>query len=198
MSVYSDVSIVNIALADIGEAPISSLDQNSSTAKKANAMYEIKRDELLRMHPWGFAKKRILLPLSLEKPAWGYANYYLIPSDSLKILDVDTGHHPFHKEGKYIATDATNVGLLYVKRETDTNMYDSSFVSLFAKYLSANLAWSIKGSRTLRSDLMNEFKADLALARGYSATEGTPNNLLELDGDGIVAGAAKVGRVSTY
>ena len=195
---YTDVIIANVALADIGEAPISALDQNSSTAKKISAMYDIKRDELLRMHPWGFAKKRVLLAKSLEVPSWGYANYCLIPSDNLKILEVDTGEHRFNKEGKYIATDATEVGMLYIHRETDADMFDASFVSLFAKYLSANLAWSVKGSRTLRSDLMNEFLKDLALARGYSATEGTPLNAMEFEGDGIVAGAARAGQISRY
>lgn len=198
MSIYSDVNIVNMALADIGESPISALDQNSSTAKKADAMYSIKRDELLRMHPWGFAKKRVLLAKAVEKPTWGYENFFLIPVDQVKILEVDTGHERFNKEGRYIATDAEKVGMLYIKRETDTNLYDPSFVSLFAKYLAANLAWSIKGSRTLRSDLMQEFLKDLALARGYSATEGTPLNAMEFDGDGIVAGAARAGQISRY
>lgn len=195
---YTDIDIVNMALTDIGEAPIQALSQNSSTAKKVDAIFELKRDELLRMHPWAFAKKRIKLAEAIEKPAWGYTKNFIIPDDCLRILEIDTGNCPFHKEGKYIATDVGTVGLLYIRRENDANLYDASFVSLFSKYLAASLAWSIKGSRTLRSDLMNEFNRDLALARGYSAMEGTPHAAMEFDGDGIVAASPRVGRISAY
>jgi len=198
MSIIADVDIVNMSLAEIGESPINSLDQNSSVARKVKAIYYLKRDELLRMHPWGFAKARVFLAKSVEKPVWGYSKYYLIPEDCLKILTIDVGEHPFHKEGRYIATDSDQAGLLYISRVEDSNLFDASFKTLFSKYLSANLAWPIKGSRTLRSDLMNEFNRELSLARGYSATEGTPHSILEFDGDGIIAGSAGRGRISTY
>lgn len=195
---YTDVSLVNMALADIGEAPISDFNQNSSTARKVASIYYLKRDELLRSHPWAFAKKRILLAQSSDTPPWGYSKYHIIPDDCLRILDINTWDCPYHKEGSYIATDSDKVGLLYIYRVEDPNEFDSSFVALFSKYLSANLAWSIKGSRTLRSDLMNEFNRDLALARGYSATEGTPHADMSYEGDGEIITSARSGRISAY
>lgn len=195
---YTDVSIVNGALALVGEAFLTSLDDNTSVAKKVKVIYDQKRDKLLREHPWGFSKARVLLALSSEKPPWGYHNKYIIPDDCLRVLEINcSGDHVV--EGKYILTNSKQVGLLYVKRVEDANIFDSSFVNLLILDLAADLAWSLKGSRTLREDLKTEFKQELRLARGYSATERTPPSNMEFGGEGIVAASAKYGRpISRY
>lgn len=195
---YTDVTIVNNALSLVGEAPISSLDESTSVAKKVKIIFEHKRDALLRSHPWGFAKSRVLLALSVDKPAFGYHNKFVLPDDCLRIIKLDCVR-PFNREGNYVLTDADQVGLLYVKRVTDANAYDSSFVHLLSLDLASDLAWSLKGSRTLREDLKNEFTTALRLARGYSATEGSPDSILDYGGEGIVAQSARVGhKISRY
>lgn len=194
---YTDVSIVNTALAKVGEAPISSLDDQTSVASTIKILYEQKRDKLLREHPWNFAKARLLLALSANKPAFGYDNMFIIPDDCLRVLEISCNSE-HSKEGRYILTNAREVGLLYVKRETDANVYDASFVDLLSLGLAVDLAWALKGSRTLRDDLRTEFINELRLARGYSATESTPKSNMEY-GDGIVVTAAKAGhKISRY
>lgn len=195
---YTDVGIVNAALVKVGEAPITSLDENTSTAKKSKIIYTQDKDSLLRSHPWGFAKKRVMLALSTDKPAFGYQNKFILPDDCLRILDVYCGRM-FNKEGNYILTDDTQVGLLYVWRVDDANLFDASFVEILTLSLLSSFAWAFKGSRTLREDYMNQFAAQLRLARGYSATEGSPGSILEYGGEGIVAQSARVGhKISRY
>lgn len=195
---YTDVGIVNTALVKVGEAPITSLDENTSVAKKAKIIYEQDRDSLLRCHPWGFAKKRVMLAKSSDKPAFGYQNQFILPDDCLRILSVHCGSS-FNKEGNFILTDDTQVGLLYVWRVDDANMYDASFSELLTLSLLSSFAWAFKGSRTLREDYMNQFATQLRLARGYSATEGSPGSILEYGGEGIVAQSARVGhKISRY
>lgn len=195
---YSDVTIINNALTKVGEAPITSIDEQSSVAKKVKIIFEQKRDNLLRKHPWGFAKERVMLALSSDTPAFGYSKKFILPEDNLRILKIDCVRD-FNKEGNYILTDASQVGLLYIKRVTDANIYDASFVELLSLDLASDLAFSLKGSRTLREDLKNEFERELRLARGYSATEGSPGSILDYGGEGIVAQSARVGhKLSRY
>lgn len=86
----SEVDIVNIALSHLGDtANVSSIDppEGSAQAQHCARFYPIARDALLEMHAWGFATKRIVLPLlsdSLEQ--WKYV--YQAPSDALNLIAV--------------------------------------------------------------------------------------------------------------
>ena len=51
----SKITICNLALAQLGQAPISSLTQEDEKARRLNLFYEPVRDEVLRSHNWGFA-----------------------------------------------------------------------------------------------------------------------------------------------
>ena len=51
----SKITICNLALAQLGQAPISSLEQDDERARRLNLFYEPVRDEVLRTHNWGFA-----------------------------------------------------------------------------------------------------------------------------------------------
>jgi hypothetical protein len=185
---YTDVKICNLALAEIGEAPISSLTDDTKKARQLNTMYALKRDELLRMHPWGHSRKRVVLAKTNNTPLFDFAYEFLIPSDCLKILKIDCDYR-FSREGDKILTDSSEVRLFYVFRNEDPNSYDSEFVTMFAKYLAYSLAWSLKGTRTLREDLKNEFELSLRLARHSSAVESSPLYDMEYEGEGTLIAA---------
>jgi len=189
---YTDIKICNLALAKLGESPITALSENNNRARLLRDLYYLKRDELLRMHPWGFARKRIALAQDSEVPLFDFGAQFLIPSDCLKILKIDCDSR-FSREGNKILADSTEMFLFYVFRNEDVDTYDSQFVSLFAEYLAIDLAWSLKGSRTLRADIFREFQNSLALARNSSATESTPLYDMEYEGEGRVM-AARAGR----
>jgi hypothetical protein len=193
---YTDVKICNLALSKLGEAPITSLSDSTNKARTLNAMYGLKRDELLRMHPWGFAKKRQSLAKDLVKPLFEFSNQFLIPSDCLRILKIDA-EDKYSREGDKVLSNASEVFLFYIFRNEDPNSWDSEFVSLFANYLAIDLVWNLKGTRTLRADLDREFQEKLALARHTSATESTGLDSLEYNGQGTLI-AVRQGRPESY
>lgn len=83
----SDVEIANLALAHLGEdANIASLDppEGYPHAERCARFYTIARNNLLELHPWGFATKHVSSPAQRESEtsSWQYA--YVMPSDCLK------------------------------------------------------------------------------------------------------------------
>lgn len=193
---YSEVKVCNLALVQIGETPIPSLEENSKKARHLKTLFPMVRDKLLRSHPWGFAKKRVLLAEDSTTPLFEYDKQFLLPSDWLKILQIECQDR-YVREGDKILTNASSVGLLYIFRNEDVNSWDSSFVNLMAKSLSVDLAWSLKGSRTLRADLTQEYRVDLALAMHNSAYDSTPLSDMEYEGEGRIV-AKRSGRIESY
>lgn len=88
----SDVDIVNLALAEIGDtATVTSLNPPSGSVQAAICarFYPMARDALLEMHTWQFATKRVSLALlseSNQPNQWTYT--YAQPTDALNLMAV--------------------------------------------------------------------------------------------------------------
>lgn len=119
----SEVEICNLALANIGDsATVASLypPEGSAQAEHCARFYPIARDSLLEMHPWGFATKRIQLPLLTSNwSEWDYC--YALPNDTLNLLAV----LPPDATDDYSATtvDPDIAGLPYFAPVTVTTAY---------------------------------------------------------------------------
>jgi hypothetical protein len=85
------VSICNLALGHLGDgATVSSIDppEASSQAEYCAQFYPIARDQMLELHDWNFATRRIAAALLATDPwtQWRFA--YEVPSDALRVFSV--------------------------------------------------------------------------------------------------------------
>lgn len=99
-----DLTIINDALARIGGPPVFALDEESSLVRQVLAVYEVRRDALLGMWTWEFAKltrKLSAVPKTTgngynAQHKWGngYAYAFALPGDRIgtprKVLDCPT------------------------------------------------------------------------------------------------------------
>lgn len=86
----SDINIVNLALAHLGETgSVVSIDppEGSAQANFAAQFYPIARDALLQPYPWNFNTRRIA-PATLTSQTTSYAFAYPIPGNALNIFSV--------------------------------------------------------------------------------------------------------------
>lgn len=86
----SVVDICNLALAHLGDsATVSSISppEGSPQAFHCQTFYPIARDSLLEQHNWGFAAKRMSLPLLTSTiTEWTYC--YGLPADAINFIEV--------------------------------------------------------------------------------------------------------------
>lgn len=80
----SAVSICNIALIELGEAPITALTESNKRATLCNARYDDVRRFVLRSHPWNCARKQAQLAASATVPLFTWTNKYPLPSDFIR------------------------------------------------------------------------------------------------------------------
>jgi hypothetical protein len=153
----SDVQIANMALTYLGVDPITNLAEDSTPAKKVNAIYNLTRDSLLADHNWSFAVKRTSLARLSETPSYGYSYFFQLPSDFVTL--VETKERFEHRiEGDKLATDNDSVSIEYIYRLTDPAKFSTSFVELLALRLASDLAYSMVGSITLKQDMNDKYK----------------------------------------
>ena len=65
------VSVANLALSNLGEAPIQNLTDNNARARIASARIDDVIRSVLRMHDWNSAMKRVALT-KIDDPLFGY------------------------------------------------------------------------------------------------------------------------------
>ena len=123
----SVVQIVNNALVRIGANSITALTENSEAARAANVIYEQVRDATIRDHVWNFAVKRVQLAQDTETPAFEYSYQYALPSDCLRVLQMQEKTMVYKIEGRKLLTDeGTAIGLYEIQQLLFQNCHFAS------------------------------------------------------------------------
>lgn len=173
----SEVSIINRALNLLGSRPITARTDATETARVANASFDDIRDELLREHPWNFATKRVSLAVSATAPTWEFDNAYPLPSDYLRIVDLNNDSDlPWRVEntadGRVIATDlATPLKIAYTARIEDPDLWDEGFRRALIAKCAAEWAERLTGSTDRAQQLATQANSELAKARNQDGQE---------------------------
>lgn len=168
----SNVSIVNGAFTMLGVDRIQALNETSEQARKANAIFEDRRDALLEVHNWNFAIKERTLPLLSDEPildAWTYV--YQIPSDCIRVIQLN-GDYPYAIYGTKLYTNSNDPRIKYVSRETDPTKFSKGFIKALQSDIAAVLAFGITQNATLATNMDAIAQRDLKEAKWSDAQSG--------------------------
>lgn len=172
----SVVKIVNNALVRIGASSITSLTENSEAARAANVIYDQIRDATLRDHVWNFATRRIQLAQDATGPAFGYVYSYTLPTDCLRVLQMELKDMVYKIEGRKLLTDEGTAKIMYISRVTDPNEFDPMFVEALSARLAAELSVTLTDSNSLYQNMMEVYRLKITDARSIDGQEsGEPN-----------------------
>jgi len=167
----SVVQIVNNALVKIGANAILTLTEDSEAARAANLIYEQVRDACIRDHVWNFAVNRVELAQNSVAPAFGFAYQYNVPSDCLRVLQMENVDMFYKIEGGKLLTDEGTAKILYLARVEDVNLFDAMFVEALSARLAAELSVTLSESNTLYSNMMEMYQRKISDARSMDAQE---------------------------
>lgn len=173
----TQVEICNYALRLLGQQPILTIEDDLPQAISISGVYEIVRKGTLREHVWNFAMKRQALPALVPAPAWGYNFQYQLPTDLLRLVEVQCGLD-YRVEGLTIVTDAgAPLNIRYVKDATDPAEYDALFVRAFAAELASAICEDVTGSNQKKQTAEMELRKALSEARRTNAVENPPQRI---------------------
>ena len=171
------INIVNRALGFLGAEFISSLTEDTKSARFANELFDDTRDAVFRMHPWNCCIKRAALSLTGTTPAFYFTAEFQLPADWLRMVRPEDDGLEYKIEGDKLLTEGDTFRCTYVFKNTVVTTYDPLLVDVLAVKLAANLTMPLlQDLRTL--DAMNNlYMQKLGIARSADAMEGTPEGL---------------------
>ena len=178
----SKLDICNLALAQLGQEPISSLGQDDERARRCNLFYDPVRREVLRTHNWRFACAQADLEL-LENASEAMGSYvYAYPQNCLFLRKVyakgAVSESVAFKElyrtelpGKVIICALPQAQVEYTRDVTDTTIFDPAFVKAFSLALAADLALTLSADMNLAQRILQLYTLALDEARRSNMTE---------------------------
>lgn len=156
------------------------MSDDSTNARECNRVYAHARDSELRAHPWSFARTRVQLAASSTAPTFEYARAYPLPSDYIRIipnngrLGQNVQDDLQIENGSILSNDSSPLNLTYIRRVTDPNLFDQTFIDLLATRISRDLCEKITQSNTKFQIMQAEYEEAKATARRINAFERPP------------------------
>lgn len=138
------LGIWNEALALLGRSPASTTDTVDDATRALADHWSRVPDAVLEEQNWNSAIRRVELARMDETPAHGYAYFYRMPRDWMRIVELnDTGgerdvFEAWRQENDRIATDAEQIYLWYVSSASTDDL--GRWSQALADYISAELA----------------------------------------------------------
>lgn len=169
--------ICNLALAKLGESPITAPDPNGTPAQRlCYLFYHPARREVLCANAWTFATALINIETpDAETAAAGHPAAHALPANCLRVLRVSSPMWTLR--GLTIYCPETNIRVLYVRDEEDTTLFDPLFVEALATRLACKLCISLTGSTTARKALTEEYRRiTLPEASHFNAVQAHSND----------------------
>ena len=177
-SAASETDIANMALTMLGQQPISALTDSNNRATMANARYADVRDSVLRSHPWNCAVKRdSLAKRSDQAPEWGYTTTYVLPSDFVRLVDIEDPTQKYSIEAGnqgdvtsdgndlVMLSDASEMNIRYIYQITTVAKMDDTLKHAIATKLAAELALAITGDSGKEQFLLQKYERVLVQAQ---------------------------------
>ena len=120
MGVSSLTEIYNSALLKCGSEPILNISDDSTRARLIQGCATRIRQDLLRAHPWNFAKKTVELAPTVTEPLFDWAYEFNLPSDCMRVLSIyDPSYdQPWEVMGTQIYANITPLQIKYVRDVT--------------------------------------------------------------------------------
>lgn len=186
----SQVQIVNVALTDIGQDRVISINDDNEAARVMRALWDFTRDAVLAAYPWKFAIKRTTLPSLADVPVGTeWSLQYAIPEECLRLVQVgeeaafyNPRYRTFILEGGNILTnESAPLFVRYVQRVENVGLWPVLFGDVMAKKLALAACEKLTTSNSKKEAAAAGYLEAVRVARRQSAIERPPEQQVESD-----------------
>ncbi len=173
----SQVDVCNMALALLGQSTsIASLNDPNRAARLCKRFFAIGVDAFLRAYDWNAATRRAPLNRDATAPTFGFAYSYTLPTDCLRVVEMEDEDAVYKVEGRHLLTDEDQVNIKYIAR-IGVGEFDSLMTASLAAYLAADLALPLTSSTTTQKNMVALFEAKRDEAQSIDSREGTAEKM---------------------
>lgn len=176
----TDVEICSMALSRLGQGAITSLADTDNVSVTCNLHFQQAVDWVLREREWKNATKRSSLATPDGTPDFGWTDYYNVPADCLRVLDVRANNLEDytenvtrwnHEDGVINCEIDDGIKIKYIYRVAAASI-ESHIVAVIALKLADMICITITNSKKLKEGVGMEYKDVLRDAAALDGMQG--------------------------
>lgn len=156
MAISSWTEICNLALYELGAAPIDDLDtDDSKNALACQDLYQQACDTVIEKHDWNCARTRKSLAEDATAPEWGWDYRYQIPTTPkmLRLIEIEDDPKYTIEDGYILCDVEDEINILYAGRITDPTKLTPWIITCIALQLAVLACLRLTNSRGMKQDL---------------------------------------------
>ena len=187
------IDVVNQALTYLGKDTITSLVDDSDSARIMAVHYETSRDATLESADWSFAIMRFIPPLNATPPVYGASAAFDIPTNILRMVSVDNPKSTMNSsftvpinsreqldwvfERRQVICNEEVIYCRGVRRIEEEGLFSPNFVQTFAAMLAFKCALALTSSAEVQANMMVMYEAFLKIAKSRDGLQGRSQRL---------------------
>ena len=168
------VQVANLALSNLGEAPIQNLNDNNARARIVSSRVDDVIRTVLRMHDWNSAMTRVELT-KIDDPLFGWNSTFQLPSNYIKVIEV-WPVSKFRVQGLNLLSNEATLSLLYIFEPDDIGTLDVLLAEAIALKLAVEITETLTGKDGLKDRMMQKYLMALQEARAANSKDKTPEH----------------------
>lgn len=173
----SAIQISSNALILLGHPPISGFDEPGAGAQAASNLYEQSYLNMLTIHRWRFATKKVQLARLTATPLNDFTYQFQLPSDLLYLIRKDVGFRYEIYEDKLYSNNLTEeIDYIYRVNEDALPPY---FIKAFEFFMAAQLAIPVVGNSTRADYYSGLYEMQLKRAKYADSTQRPGDTFLQ-------------------
>lgn len=181
----SPTDIGNLALDLLAGGTVVNIETpTDATESLLNRWYHKSRKKVLREHPWNFAAKRASIAASATAPAFGYSYQYPVPSDFIRLLNLEDTDGNIIQSTQYgfennsiLYNGEGPLKLRYVSDFTDVPRMDDLFIDILVYEMALGISFKVTGSNTDIQRLEGLAAKRSAMAKAVDGQERPPTRV---------------------
>lgn len=182
----SKVTIANLALIQLGEAPIVSFTEGTDSADRINVLYDEAVKSVLSMGSWSFATFRAELAALTTAPEWEFTHQFQLPTspNCLKLLKINNNElqDVYHKvEQDRLLINSSSVKIKYIGEVTDSGSFNEYFKDSLVAYLKYQLSYTLTSSSGTTEQLYRLFRDVLHTSLALDGQQGHGDRIVSPD-----------------
>jgi hypothetical protein len=185
----SEIEVVNMTLGLLGQRPLSSLDDDTETARLAKRTFAQLRESEMASFSWNFATKYAAAPnATLPAGTFGWTAAYTLPSDCLSIWNVegesDADGEDWTREGDIILTNIvvdtgeTSINIRYSWENLVVASWDAIFIDALVARCEYEWSEPLRATSTHREIAGEKYRDVKGKARHADSVQGSGKNFV--------------------
>ncbi len=172
----SVTEVANLALQEIGQTPITDINEGTDSANQVLLVYDDVVTEVTQSKFWSQVKTRVELARLPDPPLYGFNFQFQLPADNLNVLSINerpAQEFTYNIEDGKLLFNQDEVKITYIRKQDNPTLWGYGLKRAIVLRLAAGVSYGVVRNAELTQQLYNLYRSFSREASGRDSNQGS-------------------------